>query len=166
MSVSGQPHRDDLQGRLSAPRPINILTPKNILSGVIHRFSCVRVRVCCPVSQTPTPEQHSIMTNSFHCKWALRAIGANLLPSLHLTFVNIRAFIFIGYDLGDDFTMPRGRLGMLSDFLNVHVRLQLQKHVLMEIVHTPSTPNFFLEFTSKSKALSLVSHPPSQPGSS
>lgn len=78
--------------------------------------------------------------------------------------MNIRAFIFIGYDLGDDFT--RGRLGMLSDFLNIHVKLQLQTHGLMEIVNTPSTPNFFPEFTSKSKALSLVSHPPSQPGSS
>lgn len=94
------------------------------------------------------------------------AIGANLLPSLHLTFVNIYAFIFIGYDLGDDFTMLRGMPGMLSDFLNVHVKFQLQKHRLMGIVHTSSTPNCFPEFTSKSKALSLVSQPPSQPGSS
>lgn len=59
------------------------------------------------------------------------------------TSVNIRAFVSISYELRDDFATPRGRLRILSNFLNGHMKLGLQKHGRMEIVHTayPKLPS-------------------------
>lgn len=74
-----------------------------------------------------TPAQHSIVTRLTHSNSnvfvASGAIMAGLLSLLSLIFVNIHASLLVMNSRM--IAVPRGKLGMLSDFLNAHMKLQL-----------------------------------------